>query len=66
MECIQNNVLEVEKMEDRQWRMWMGLSIYCSQEELESIKDYVAQETVKTIKAVKDACRYYSLEYEEL
>ena len=53
-------------MEDRQWRMWMGLSIYCSLEELDSIKDYVSQESVKTIKAVKDACRYYSLEYEEL
>lgn len=58
---------ESESMEEKKvWRVWMGLSIYCTKEELEMVRDYMAQEEEKTIRAVKDACRFYGLEYEEV
>lgn len=52
--------------EKKVWRVWMGLSIYCTKEELEMVRDYMAQEEGKTMRAVKDACRFYGLEYEEV
>lgn len=52
--------------EKKVWRVWMGLSIYCTKEELEMVRDYMAQEEDKTMRAVKDACRFYGLEYEEV
>lgn len=58
---------ESKSMEEmKAWRVWMGLSIYCTKEELEMVRDYMAQEEGKTMRAVKDACRYYGLEYEEV
>lgn len=50
----------------RTWRVWMGLSIYCTRDELDMVKDYMAQEEERSVRAVKDACRFYGLEYEEL
>ena len=42
----------------------MGLSIHCTREELEMVRDYVNEEEEKTVSATIAACRYYGLEYE--
>lgn len=37
----------------RTWRVWMGLSIYCTRDELDMVKDYMAQEEERSVRAVR-------------